>query len=62
MQQQAIVVNEPTDATGLQQTQIPVPTPGAGELLIKVAATGVNFIETYQRSGVYTVDYPFVPV
>ncbi|WP_345473581.1 quinone oxidoreductase [Glutamicibacter ectropisis] len=61
MQQQAIVVNEPTDATGLQQTQIPVPTPGAGELLIKVAATGVNFIETYQRSGVYTVDYPFVP-
>ena len=61
MQQQAIVVNEPTDATGLQQTQSPVPTPGAGELLIKVAATGVNFIETYQRSGVYTVDYPFVP-
>ncbi|UYQ78577.1 quinone oxidoreductase [Glutamicibacter sp. JL.03c] len=61
MQQQAIVVNEPTDATGLQPTRLPVPTPGPGQLLVKVAATGVNFIETYQRSGVYTVDYPFVP-
>ncbi|MGQ3381859.1 quinone oxidoreductase family protein [Glutamicibacter sp. TV12E] len=61
MQQQAIVVNEPTDSTGLQLTRIPVPAPGPGQLLIKVAATGVNFIETYQRSGVYSVDYPFVP-
>lgn len=37
------------------------PTPGPGELLIKVAAVGVNFIETYQRSGVYPVKYPFIP-
>ncbi|WP_426734981.1 quinone oxidoreductase family protein [Glutamicibacter sp. 2E12] len=61
MQQQAIVVHEPTDASGLVPEQIPVPAPGPGQLLVKVAATGVNFIETYQRSGVYTVDYPFTP-
>lgn len=38
-----------------------VPTPGAGELLVETAAVGVNFIETYQRSGLYPVDYPFTP-
>lgn len=37
------------------------PVPGPGQLLIKVAAAGVNFIETYQRSGVYAVKYPFIP-
>lgn len=35
--------------------------PGAGQLLIRTAAAGVNFIETYQRSGVYPVEYPFTP-
>lgn len=61
MQQQAIVVNEPSDASGLVPAEIPVPAPGPGQLLVKIAATGVNFIETYQRSGVYAVDYPFTP-
>jgi NADPH2:quinone reductase len=28
---------------------------------MRVAAVGVNFIETYQRAGIYAVDYPFVP-
>jgi NADPH2:quinone reductase len=37
------------------------PAPGPGQLLIKVAAAGVNFIETYQRRGTYKVDYPFTP-
>lgn len=37
------------------------PTPGPGELLVQTAAVGLNFIETYQRSGVYPVDYPFTP-
>lgn len=37
------------------------PVPGPGQLLLKVAAAGVNFIETYQRSGVYAVKYPFIP-
>ncbi|MGB9033351.1 MAG: quinone oxidoreductase [Paeniglutamicibacter sp.] len=37
------------------------PSPRAGQVLVKVAAVGVNFIETYQRSGVYKVSYPFTP-
>ncbi|HEX3815674.1 MAG TPA: quinone oxidoreductase [Mycobacteriales bacterium] len=35
--------------------------PGPGELLVDVAAAGVNFIDTYQRSGVYQVPLPFHP-
>ncbi|EFV14423.2 hypothetical protein HMPREF9336_00716 [Segniliparus rugosus ATCC BAA-974] len=38
-----------------------IPEPGEGQLLIKVEAAGVNFIDTYQRSGVYQVPLPFTP-
>lgn len=41
--------------------EVPVPTPGTGEVLVETAATGLNFIETYQRSGLYEVEYPFIP-
>lgn len=41
--------------------EVPVPAPGPGEVLIETAATGLNFIETYQRSGQYQVSYPFIP-
>ncbi len=61
MQQQAILVTEPSDAKGLVLGQAPIPSPAAGQVLVKIAATGVNFIETYQRSGVYQVKYPFTP-
>lgn len=37
------------------------PSPAGSQLLVKVAAVGVNFIETYQRAGIYPVDYPFIP-
>ncbi|MFE4837849.1 quinone oxidoreductase family protein [Arthrobacter sp. NPDC056691] len=40
---------------------VPRPVPGPGQLLVRVAAVGVNFIETYQRAGVYAVEYPLVP-
>ena len=43
----------------LGETARPVPSPG--QLLIRVAAVGVNFIDTYKRSGVYKVSYPFTP-
>src|SRR3984957_9519783 len=39
----------------------PVPTPGAGQALVHVAATGVNFIDVYFRSGLYKADLPFTP-
>jgi NADPH2:quinone reductase len=36
------------------------PSPGAGEVLIKAEAIGVNFIDTYFRSGLYPHELPFV--
>lgn len=40
--------------------QAPVPAPGDGDILVRTAAAGLNFIETYQRGGVYPVEYPAV--
>ncbi|MEC3976906.1 quinone oxidoreductase family protein [Amycolatopsis sp. H20-H5] len=38
-----------------------VPEPGEGQVLVRVAAAGVNFVDLYQRSGAYTVRFPFTP-
>lgn len=45
----------------LQQEDIPQPVPGAGEALVQLDAAGVNFIEIYQRTGLYPVPLPFTP-
>src|SRR4051812_12452835 len=37
----------------LEVKDIPIPTPGAGEILVKNEYAGVNFIDTYFRSGLY---------
>jgi NADPH2:quinone reductase len=39
----------------------PDPSPGPGQLLIKVEAAGVNFIEVYHRTGLYPVSLPAIP-
>lgn len=45
----------------LQFGEIPDPVPDAGQLLVKIAGAGVNFIDTYKRSGVYPMDFPHIP-
>lgn len=40
---------------------IPVPSPGPGQVLVKIAASGVNFIDVYFRIGLYKADTPFTP-
>ena len=45
----------------LLPAELPDPSPGRGQLLVEVAASGVNFIDTYQRSGQYPMTLPFVP-
>jgi NADPH:quinone reductase len=45
----------------LQLENIPEPEPGAGEALVQLDAAGVNFIEIYQRTGLYRVTLPFTP-
>lgn len=42
-------------------TDKPEPTPGRDEVVVDVVASGVNFFDTYQRSGVYEVALPFIP-
>lgn len=58
---QAIIAAEAGGPDILQLKETTAPEPGDGQLLVKVAATGVNFIETYQRGGVYPVQFPFTP-
>jgi NADPH:quinone reductase len=45
----------------MQITDIDNPGPGPNDLLVKIAAAGVNFIDTYQRSGLYPLPLPFTP-
>ena len=39
---------------------IEVPAPGPGEALVRQTAAGLNFIDTYQRSGLYPVKLPAI--
>ena len=45
----------------LRLEDVPAPVPQAGEVLVRVAAAGINFIDTYQRAGLYPVTLPCVP-
>jgi NADPH2:quinone reductase len=38
-----------------------IPRPSAGQAVVHVAATGVNFIDVYFRTGLYKADLPLVP-
>jgi NADPH2:quinone reductase len=44
----------------LQAVDAPKPTPGPGQALVKHEAIGLNYIDTYQRSGLYPMRYPAV--
>lgn len=57
----AIVATAPGGPEVLAPAEVEMPEPGPGQLLVRVAATGVNFIETYQRQGLYKVPFPFTP-
>lgn len=45
----------------LQLETVAEPVPGPGEVLVRLEAIGVNFIEIYQRTGLYKVPMPFTP-
>jgi NADPH2:quinone reductase len=45
----------------LEYTEIEAPSAGPGQVLVKVAAAGVNFIDIYLRSGLYPRPLPAVP-
>jgi NADPH2:quinone reductase len=45
----------------LVPVELPIPEPGTGQVLIRVEAVGVNFIEIYFRKGVYKAALPLTP-
>ncbi|MEU7896355.1 quinone oxidoreductase [Nonomuraea sp. NPDC049152] len=54
----AIVINAQGGPEVLEYAEHPDPVPGPGEVLIDVAASGVNFIDVYHRTGTYPLDLP----
>ena len=57
----AIQVEEVGGPEVLKLVQVDRPEPGEGQVLIDVVAVGVNFIDTYQRSGLYPMELPLIP-
>lgn len=57
----AIVVHDVGGAEKLLYEETPVPTPGHRDLLVEVAAAGLNYIDTYHRGGLYPLSTPFTP-
>ncbi|HYB37585.1 MAG TPA: quinone oxidoreductase [Mycobacterium sp.] len=56
----AIEVEQTGGPEVLSRVEKPRPSPGPGEVLIKAEAIGVNFVDTYFRSGLYPHELPFV--
>ena len=57
----AIQIHETGGPEVLRMAELPIPQPGPGQVLIRVEAVGVNFIEIYFRKGVYKAALPMVP-
>lgn len=43
----------------LRLEELPLPEPGPGEVLVRLQAIGVNYIDTYKRRGLYPMPLPF---
>src|SRR5215472_10679855 len=54
----SIHVNEPGGPEKMQLVDVAKPSPGPGQALVRIAASGVNFIDVYFRIGLYKADLP----
>jgi NADPH:quinone reductase len=54
----AIQVKTPGGPDHLELVEIPKPQPGSGQALVRIAASGVNFLDVYFRIGLYKSDSP----
>ncbi len=57
----AIQIHETGGPEVLRLAELPIPEPGPGQVLMRVEAIGVNFVEIYFRKGVYKMTLPFTP-
>ena len=55
----ALRAHAPGGPEVLRYEAIPEPRPGSRQALVRIEAAGVNYIDTYQRSGLYQVGLPF---
>jgi len=58
---QAIQISKTGGPEVLELVDLPRPEPKSGEVLVKIEAAGVNFIDTYLREGRYPAPLPFIP-
>jgi NADPH:quinone reductase len=56
----AIKVHEYGGPEVLSYDDVPEPEPGPGQARVRLAASGVNYIDVYQRTGVYPMDLPLI--
>ena len=54
----AVRVHAPGGPEALKYEDVPEPTPKPGEAIVKIDAAGLNYIDVYQRSGLYKLDLP----
>jgi NADPH2:quinone reductase len=54
----AIVVKEPGGADRMELAEVPTPKPASGQALVRLAVSGVNFIDIYFRTGAYKAEIP----
>jgi NADPH:quinone reductase len=57
----AIRIDGPGGPEVLKLVDVPDPVPAADEALVRIQAIGVNYIEIYQRTGLYPMSYPMTP-
>ena len=57
----AIRVEQTGGPDQLQLRDVDVPSPGPEDVVVKLEASGVNFIDVYHRTGLYKMPLPFTP-
>jgi NADPH2:quinone reductase len=57
----AIRADAPGGPETLRLVDVPDPRPREGEALVRIEAAGINFIDTYHRSGAYAARFPLLP-
>jgi NADPH:quinone reductase len=57
----AIQIKETGGPEKMELVDLPQPAAGPGQALVKIAASGMNFIDVYFRTGLYKADLPATP-
>jgi NADPH:quinone reductase len=53
-----VYIEQPGGVEAMHYGEQPKPSAGPGQVLVKLVASGVNFIDTYHRSGLYKIPLP----